>query len=676
MDELSLMYESIIISEMNRKVVDYVEEHQEDLPFNHIFGDNMRIFVPLVTDDVAQEILNSVKNIKDFASVDLKKGEVVRKIKSDPKYGRGDSEQRLKMGKAINSLKIDEDTKKKFLNWYAKYKDNLETAFQNSEYVVLISRAPVDVVRMSDHNNISSCHSRGHSHFHCAVMEAISGGAIAYLVPYTAKEKYDNTSELQDADLLSDDDREVGSIRPISRLRIRRISSVDDTHELALPEKRIYGNTTIPGFYNSVDNFLKEKQSNYIDKDTYTSTNWYLKGGSYADNDVSGLVRHYFRDQDLEEVERHPHDSERERELEYADSDYAEEDNREEEMREELEGYDDRYNFDYCRAGFSIDDDGDGNPYFTGWGSAILDLSDMNLPVNIDFEIDDSYDMRKTIKGEFDKPNHPKWRFLAGYISTFDIIKGFNLSSDTLELTFDDEDVNGDPETYYIFLDNINDFDNNVDSFLIGLKDVLYDAEVLTRTAARSNFSRLKEWEASEYQTHTNFEIIGDNKREYKLKFDKIMLLPIKRGVDIPDQTITFPDLAPIFNRAFYTIMGDTFKYFTNTQDDDQMKFSSFFENYTDVMGDLEFIYPDKISLVVNYNSDIAFGQEWFYMKPLSWDDKMFAALDNLDDIYPHILNTLRLYICHFLLQNYPEDAPKYIPTNYKNLKIMYKKYL
>jgi hypothetical protein len=32
MDELSLLYESIIISEMNQKVVDYVEEHKDELP--------------------------------------------------------------------------------------------------------------------------------------------------------------------------------------------------------------------------------------------------------------------------------------------------------------------------------------------------------------------------------------------------------------------------------------------------------------------------------------------------------------------------------------------------------------------------------------------------------------------------------------------------------------------
>ena len=47
---------------------------------------------------------------------------------------------------------------------------------------VILSRHPIDVLRMSDISNISSCHSEGHEYFHCAKHEAKGHGPIAYAV--------------------------------------------------------------------------------------------------------------------------------------------------------------------------------------------------------------------------------------------------------------------------------------------------------------------------------------------------------------------------------------------------------------------------------------------------------------------------------------------------------------
>ena len=57
----------------------------------------------------------------------------------------------------------------------------LETA-PEEVYHVILSRHPIDVLRMSDVSNISSCHSEGSSHFHCAMAEARGHGPIAWLV--------------------------------------------------------------------------------------------------------------------------------------------------------------------------------------------------------------------------------------------------------------------------------------------------------------------------------------------------------------------------------------------------------------------------------------------------------------------------------------------------------------
>ena len=51
-----------------------------------------------------------------------------------------------------------------------------------SLYSIVLSRHPIDVLRMSDISNIRSCHSEGSEYFHCALAEAKGHGPIAYLV--------------------------------------------------------------------------------------------------------------------------------------------------------------------------------------------------------------------------------------------------------------------------------------------------------------------------------------------------------------------------------------------------------------------------------------------------------------------------------------------------------------
>jgi len=677
MDEISLMYESIIITEMEDKVIAYVERQKDALPFDHIFGDKMRIFVPLTGDDMAREIINDLKQIKDFYKVDIHTGEVIRKIKLDPKYGRGaEKEQKVNMGKAINSLKIDPETKKKYLNWYAKYKDDMETALENKDYAIILSRSPIDLVRMSDHNNISSCHSRTGSYFECAVQEAITGGAIAYLVDHQVKEDYEDDPELQRRDFFSDSDRGVRTgIAPLARFRVRRIEA-DDGTEMALPDRSIYGKSSVPGFFDAVVLFIKDRQSD-LTIDEFKSKKWDLRGGTYEDSHASDLVRNYYGDYEIYSKIKHNEVDQ------YSEKDNRNEwgDNREETMREELEHYHNIYTFNYCSVNYSVDDNGEG-PYFWAWGDCSLDVSDWGIPEDIEFEIDDTYSLRRAREGKYDEENGIRWSVLTNFFDDHSdlssILRGFKITSNEILLNFEDENMSHwDTDAYDTFLDNVKDFDKVVEPFLEDLENVLRRAKILSGEPVEDkNFSRLLEWEAGEYQIHNNFEIIGNAKRDYRLKFNSIILLPKKRNADSPNVRMDFPDIAPVFNRAFWKIMDDTFKYIPDERDDNQKEFTSFFENFADPMADLKFVYPNNISVIVNYNDNISMGQEWFYLKPLSWDNKMFAALDNLDDIYPHIINTLKLYIGHYLTENYPEEAPKYLPSNFENLKKIYKKYL
>ena len=59
--------------------------------------------------------------------------------------------------------------------------DEGQTIHRETMHVIL-SRHPIDVLRMSDISNIHSCHSEGSDYFKCAVAEAKGHGPIAYAV--------------------------------------------------------------------------------------------------------------------------------------------------------------------------------------------------------------------------------------------------------------------------------------------------------------------------------------------------------------------------------------------------------------------------------------------------------------------------------------------------------------
>ena len=235
------LYNQILINEVTQEVVDYLDENVEELPFSHIFGDDLRIFIPLHKDPMVNDLIGVLRGMKGFDKVDLKKGEVIRKVQLDPKYGGGEKEQRLNIGTVISKMKLTPEEKQKFLDWYALYKTNLGE--EKDRYGVILSRAPIDVMRMSDFKNsgITSCHSSGAGYFNCAVQEAINGGAIAYVVDLDEyNTSLENGYTLQDPELFSDDERGGDDdFEPVARLRVRRLMDTD-SNEFAIPDTRIY----------------------------------------------------------------------------------------------------------------------------------------------------------------------------------------------------------------------------------------------------------------------------------------------------------------------------------------------------------------------------------------------------------------------------------------------------
>jgi hypothetical protein len=215
-------------------------------------------------------------------------------------------------------------------------KENPEGIKDKGTYSIVITRHPIDVLRMSDFDDINSCHSPPSrkdsadiTYYKCAVAEAHGHGAIAYVVENEhLEEAYEtpdlkelaNASDFQEEEMFWDESRAEGLIEPISRLRLRQVRHYkdrdkvkrwDEGTEIAIPEKRIYGKK-IPGFRETVVDWARENQSeaiaaapsnfaSYI-KDGERITGDHLDldhfvkfGGSHEDNHISDLIRSFLQ---------------------------------------------------------------------------------------------------------------------------------------------------------------------------------------------------------------------------------------------------------------------------------------------------------------------------------------------------------------------------------------------
>ena len=194
----------------------------------------------------------------------------------------------------------------------------------NDKYSIIITRHPVDVLRMSDFDKITSCHSPAsrtdayQSYYKCAVAEARGHGAVAYVVETEDLLSETNTGnidsaeqEIQEGEIFYDDQRpmDTGDINPISRTRIRHVryydtdtpKRYDDGQDVGMPETRIYG-AGIPGIVDRVTDWARSSQEEVIanmpknDNGIIDLNKFMIFGGSYEDSAGSAgrekLMRH------------------------------------------------------------------------------------------------------------------------------------------------------------------------------------------------------------------------------------------------------------------------------------------------------------------------------------------------------------------------------------------------
>jgi len=180
----------------------------------------------------------------------------------------------------------------------------------NDKFSIIITRHPIDVLRMSDFDEIISCHTppsrQGayQAYYKCAVAEAQGHGAVAYVVKTEDLLSATNTGnidsaeqEIQEGEVFADDKRSFsGDIEPVSRIRVRHVRYYegdeppkrwDDGQDVGMPEKRVYG-ADIPGLANQVTNWARSNQEEVIQNmpkqdGMIDLSKFMIFGGSYED---------------------------------------------------------------------------------------------------------------------------------------------------------------------------------------------------------------------------------------------------------------------------------------------------------------------------------------------------------------------------------------------------------
>ena len=185
---------------------------------------------------------------------------------------------------------------------------------ENDTYSIILTRHPVDVMRMSDFEKITSCHtppSRDGSrqeYYKCAVAEAQGHGALAYVVKTEDLLSETNTGNIESAEQELEEYDEIFTeqnrylhgtnldLDPVSRTRLRQFryfdwekydAGEDQGTEVAVPEKSVYGQK-IPGLVGTVTKWARQKQEEVIANlpklgDKIDLDDFRIYGGSYED---------------------------------------------------------------------------------------------------------------------------------------------------------------------------------------------------------------------------------------------------------------------------------------------------------------------------------------------------------------------------------------------------------
>jgi hypothetical protein len=257
------------------------------LPFDDIFGKKYRVSFPLMNETLSNIIdllkKGETKTGKKY-DVDLSTQMATYKVKNRD----GDLvKKQVKAGKVIGR-----ELGPNYLDHWAK-------GLTGQGKHIIVSRHPIDIARMSDHDRWSSCHAPPHKNrtgydaWKSALNEAEDGGLVAYVIDT----KDLGGINLQEEEIFEDQERGVDGIEPKSRVRLNRYHSED--FDLAIPVTKIYGDNN-DGFLESVKDWAygaqKDKFQNENEDLALPMGSFERKGGSYADIPNDSELFNYFFD--------------------------------------------------------------------------------------------------------------------------------------------------------------------------------------------------------------------------------------------------------------------------------------------------------------------------------------------------------------------------------------------
>jgi len=428
------IYKYAISTQEIRGLKDWFGEDYSKLSFNDLFGGSLRIITPFNTEDQI-ELFNVIRVLKANGwspaggnnYFDTKRvSQKLRKLDTNEEYEKEIEVADLKVlkkeekvipagprrGEKVISKRTSSISKvltnpknnvpPELAEWWQNHQTEytkdynwkqIESAFKDgkvtTEHSIIISRDPIDVLRMSDHGNIRSCHSEGDSYFKCAITESRGNGLVAYLVktedldqllespspwgfdPNTGKgPRKRDIKELDLQEIFEDPSRGIKGIPPKSRVRLRKYVNEDFNYEFAVPENKPYGPHP-PGFVNRIRSWAWESQKDLFndneDGETELPYQRDLKmyGGSYRDSEDGDLLNSFFKEGNI--------NADYYGDLESVSED---EDRLYEEWEAQIEEINNAANATLSHVSFhaDVDDDGEGNPHVYSSASMLCSI--------------------------------------------------------------------------------------------------------------------------------------------------------------------------------------------------------------------------------------------------------------------------------------------------------------
>jgi len=437
---------SEVTKELAKELHAWLDENSDELPFHSLFKQKedkspiTRVKIPFTIDPITLSILDKLKDL----NVNFKTGTAL--------IGK----QQVRLGKYVLSKKSPfSEEEKDWWNHAGNAVVELENAKRSDQHTIIVSRNPIDIARMSDHDGWTSCHSPHREYFKCAIADAKGAGAIAYVVKNEDLDKID----LETPEIFKDKKRSNSwiGIVPISRVRLRKFVHKKDGYDLAVPEKRTYG-AKFPGLEDSVRDWALINQQDKLKGTRPHMKDFNLMGGSYQDTQGSELFNFMFNDR-----------------LDSGDADYGGEDEYQgmvDQMEEEVARIERTYanKFTICSFWASVEDN-DEHPYVSYSGSVQLSIPvelSTNGPNTLgDRDAPDYWEKTRKIRDAV-----RKWAHDNGIYSVNDI----EINGNTVRIDIYDEGGNMEPDAFESFLSNdLTDIDKRKDELEASLYHLFID---------------------------------------------------------------------------------------------------------------------------------------------------------------------------------------------------------